>query len=129
VPPPSPSEPPACSLSSSNSAPDALLPYNRPFPLILTSPAPATRHRHRSFFGLTALGQGNVFEHAKATKLQRLTSTPVQTFVDTFAEMSLERTNPGLAEEIRVDGKMFMVGTENCRILSERSFCALGFRG
>mmetsp|Transcript_39791 Transcript_39791/g.63825 ORF Transcript_39791/g.63825 Transcript_39791/m.63825 type:complete len:201 (-) Transcript_39791:409-1011(-) len=61
-----------------------------------------------SFFGLTALGQGNVFEHAKATKLQRLTSTPVQTFVDTFAEMSLERTNPGLAEEIRVDGKMFM---------------------
>ena len=70
------------------------------FPLVLAC--------NRSFFGLTALGQGNVFENAKANKLQRLTSIPVEEYVNTFAEMSLESTNPALAEEIRVDGKMFM---------------------
>ena len=50
-----------------------------------------------------------MFENAKATKLQRLTAIPVETYVNTFAEMSLEATNPALAAEIRVDGKMFMV--------------------
>lgn len=67
---------------------------------------------NRSFFGLTALGQGNVFENAKANKLERLTSVPVEEFLNAFAEMSLEQTNPALAEEIRVDGKMFMAGRE-----------------
>jgi hypothetical protein len=51
-----------------------------------------------------------VFENAKANKLQRLIDVSVATYVSTFAEMSLEQTNPALAAEIRVDGKMFMVG-------------------
>ena len=51
-----------------------------------------------------------MFENAKANKLQRLIDVPVATYVSTFAEMSLEQANPALAAEIRVDGKMFMVG-------------------
>mmetsp|Transcript_977 Transcript_977/g.2296 ORF Transcript_977/g.2296 Transcript_977/m.2296 type:complete len:201 (+) Transcript_977:338-940(+) len=61
-----------------------------------------------SFFGLTALGQGNVFDNAKANKLARLSAIPVEEYLGAFTAMSLENTNPALAAEIRVDGKLFM---------------------
>lgn len=68
-----------------------------------------------------------MFENSKATKLHRLTSIPVETYINTFAGMSLEATNPALAAEIMVDGNMFMVGQRRRVHCPSSSFYAAFF--
>lgn len=70
-----------------------------------------------------------MFENSKATKLHRLTSIPVETYINTFAGMSLEATNPALAAEIMVDGNMFMVGQRRRVHCPSSSFYAAFFFG
>ena len=65
-----------------------------------------------SFFGLTYLGSGNVFQNLAAHKLERVCAIPEDAFVRVFNAMSLERTRPNLAAEIRVDGAALMMRAE-----------------
>ena len=50
-----------------------------------------------SFFGLTYLGSGNVFQNTRANKLERVMAIPEERFVRIFQAMSLEATRPSLA--------------------------------
>jgi len=61
-----------------------------------------------SFFGLTTLGSGNAFENSRASVLKRLSDIPPADFTSAFMAFSLETTDPLLAKEILVDGKLFM---------------------
>ena len=65
-----------------------------------------------SFFGLTYLGSGNVFQNTRANKLERVMAIPEERFVRIFQAMSLEATRPSLAREIRRDGHVLMARAE-----------------
>jgi len=65
-----------------------------------------------SFFGLTYLGSGNVFQNTRANKLERVMAIPEERLVRIFQAMSLEATRPSLAREIRRDGHVLMARAE-----------------
>lgn len=65
-----------------------------------------------AFFGLTMLGDADVFGTAKAHKLERLANVGELRFVEEFHAMCLERTAPRLAREIQVDGTALMLRGE-----------------
>ena len=65
-----------------------------------------------AFFGLTMLGDPDVFGTAKAHKLERLANVGELRFVEEFHAMCLERTAPRLAREIQVDGTALMLRGE-----------------
>ena len=75
-------------------------------------PLDRSTHQRMAFFGLTMLGDADVFGTAKAHRLERLVGLGEGKFVEAFHEMCLERTAPRLAKEIQVDGSALMLRGE-----------------